>query len=370
MLCKKCGAEIADDAQVCEFCSNLVDKTDINEVHANNEKNRQNQLNKLMEEKAQQLSKIQERRDSKRAKQRRNKILLIIALCVLGLGLAGIGAYYVSEQAVTSQLPTPSPKVVATIAPQPTPSVTPEVTPTAEVATPTPDTGSWTATGADTGNSNANGTGNAPASNVTANTGSGTVSSANNAVAVKPSSGATTPKTVVSSAKSSGIRTNSLTSEYAVGGEVINTDGKWYMTFVSGNVKYYANVNPGATTDQVKNINYTLTAVPTEVVYNGNTVYEITEMSKHLASDYIIPESGTRLITKADVAGLSKDKLAYARNEIYARHGRRFKTDIYQQYFESKSWYQENPGYNYADDNSNLNSIEIENVKLIIDAER
>ena len=142
------------------------------------------------------------------------------------------------------------------------------------------------------------------------------------------------------------------------------------MTFVANGIKYYANVNPGATTDQVKGKKYTLTAIPTDVTYDGNTVYEITSMAKYDGSGYILPESGTRLLTKSDLAGLTKEKLAYARNEIYARHGRRFKTSIYQQYFEKQSWYSENQNYNYDDENSNLNNIEIKNVELIIDAER
>lgn len=372
MLCKKCGAEIADDAVKCEFCGNSVDKTNIDEVYENNEKNRRQQINKMMEDKQEQLSKIQERRDSKRARQRRNKILLIVALCVLGVGLAGIGVYYVNENAVTSALPTPTPLTRAT--PTVTPAVSSTPFPTAEAVTPAPTAESWTATGGET--TADNGGGQAGASNTVSSGTASTESSASRNNITGSTNGAS-QKGLVSSntaavpeAKTSGISTNTITSQIAIGAEVVNTDGKWYMTFVSGDVKYYANVNSGATTDQVKGKKYTLTAVPTDVTYNGNTVYEITSMAKYDGNGYILPESGTRLLTKADISGLSKDKLAYARNEIYARHGRKFKTAIYQQYFESKSWYSENPNYNYDDDNSNLNSIEIQNVKLIIDAER
>ncbi len=141
------------------------------------------------------------------------------------------------------------------------------------------------------------------------------------------------------------------------------------MTFTSGGIKYYAIVNPGATTDQVKNVEYTLTAHPTDASYNGNTVYEITSMTKYDGTDYILPKSGTQMLTKDDLQGMSSEDLALARNEIYARHGRRFMTAVYQQYFESKPWYHENPKYNYDDDNSNLNDIEIKNVQFIIDYE-
>lgn len=55
--------------------------------------------------------------------------------------------------------------------------------------------------------------------------------------------------------------------------------------------------------------------------------------------DYILPDSGTRKLTNSDLAGLDADELELARNEIYARAGRRFNTDYIQDYFEDKWWY-------------------------------
>lgn len=57
------------------------------------------------------------------------------------------------------------------------------------------------------------------------------------------------------------------------------------------------------------------------------------------ADDYILPESNSRYLTKADVEGLSLREINYAKNEIYARHGRRFNSKELQDYFDSKSWY-------------------------------
>lgn len=48
--------------------------------------------------------------------------------------------------------------------------------------------------------------------------------------------------------------------------------------------------------------------------------------------DYILPDSGTRKLTNSDLAGLDADELELARNEIYARAGRRFNTDYIQDY--------------------------------------
>ncbi len=141
------------------------------------------------------------------------------------------------------------------------------------------------------------------------------------------------------------------------------------MTFIVGDKKYYANVSEGSTTEQIKGKPYTVTAVPTSDVYDGNTIYEITNLTNY-EGDYILANSGTKLLTSSDISGLSKYDLALARNEIYARHGRKFQTPEYNAYFSGKSWYKINPNYNYSDDNSNLNDTENKNVQFILDAER
>lgn len=58
-----------------------------------------------------------------------------------------------------------------------------------------------------------------------------------------------------------------------------------------------------------------------------------------LNSDYILAASDTKLIKDSDIAGLSLQELNYARNEIYARHGRKFDSKELQDYFGGKSWY-------------------------------
>ncbi len=57
------------------------------------------------------------------------------------------------------------------------------------------------------------------------------------------------------------------------------------------------------------------------------------------ASEYVIPYSNQRLLGDSDVAGLSLREINYAKNEIYARHGRKFDSQELQNYFNSKSWY-------------------------------
>lgn len=88
-------------------------------------------------------------------------------------------------------------------------------------------------------------------------------------------------------------------------------------------------------------------------------------------SDYILPESNSKYLSNAEVDGLTKDQMFYARNEIYARHGRKFKSEELQNYFNSKSWYI--PVYDGevfdSMQKSVFNKYEKENLKLITKVE-
>ena len=57
------------------------------------------------------------------------------------------------------------------------------------------------------------------------------------------------------------------------------------------------------------------------------------------STDYLLPDSSTRYLTEDDLKGLSWEQCTLARNEIYARHGRKFMTKEIAAYFAAKSWY-------------------------------
>lgn len=80
--------------------------------------------------------------------------------------------------------------------------------------------------------------------------------------------------------------------------------------------------------------------------------------------EYILPYSSTMYLSISDLYGLTADQARYARNEIYARHGRKFKDKELQKYFDNCSWY-----YGFIEpgdfDESWLNEYEKENVKVI-----
>lgn len=82
------------------------------------------------------------------------------------------------------------------------------------------------------------------------------------------------------------------------------------------------------------------------------------------SADYVLPDSSSRALTAADLAGLSKDELRLARNEIYARHGRIFTSEDLAAYFASKSWYRGTVSAANFSDNL-LSQVEKDNIKLI-----
>lgn len=82
------------------------------------------------------------------------------------------------------------------------------------------------------------------------------------------------------------------------------------------------------------------------------------------SADYVLPDSSSRYLTEADLAGLSKEELRLARNEIYARHGRIFTSEELGGYFSSKSWYRGTvSAADFSDDL--LSQVEKDNIKLI-----
>lgn len=87
------------------------------------------------------------------------------------------------------------------------------------------------------------------------------------------------------------------------------------------------------------------------------------------SGEYILPYSDSSYISYSDLYNLSQTEVSLARNEIYARHGRKFNTDFIREYFESKTWYEP---YIDPDDFSEsvFNEYEKENIKTIVNYEK
>mgnify|MGYP000755275680 FL=1 len=88
---------------------------------------------------------------------------------------------------------------------------------------------------------------------------------------------------------------------------------------------------------------------------------EAAEVAMEDPNGYILPDSDSRKLKKSDLAGMTAQQLSYAKNEIYARHGRVFKSSELQDYFNEKNWYEENDDFK----DEHLSKKEAENTKFI-----
>lgn len=123
---------------------------------------------------------------------------------------------------------------------------------------------------------------------------------------------------------------------------------------------------------------------PTDVTYyqeNVEIADEYEQMSKELPlmeksihinkdnvdydpSEFVLPMSNTKLYSKEYLTCFDDNQLWIARNEIYARYGRKFENTYMQQYFESCSWYEGTVAMDKFDE-SILNENEKSNLEAI-----
>ena len=113
-------------------------------------------------------------------------------------------------------------------------------------------------------------------------------------------------------------------------------------------------------------------AATTEPATTSTPATASTPAPRGASSDYVIPDSDIVSYSADDIRGmnLSVDELWYARNEIYARHGRMFRDQTLQAYFNAKPWY--TPAYSpdEFDDSVQLSSVERSNAEAIKSVEQ
>lgn len=92
------------------------------------------------------------------------------------------------------------------------------------------------------------------------------------------------------------------------------------------------------------------------------------EIEADTRSKYIFPDMDTRYLTQDEVSKLSLQAVCYAKNELYARHGRKFLSQELKDYFNDKTWYEGtvdpdsfSPGV--------FNTYENDNLLLLVSAE-
>ena len=92
------------------------------------------------------------------------------------------------------------------------------------------------------------------------------------------------------------------------------------------------------------------------------------EIEADTRSEYIFPDMDTRYLTQDEVSKLSLQAVCYAKNELYARHGRKVLSQELKDYFNDKTWYEGtvdpdsfSPGV--------FNTYENDNLLLLVSAE-
>lgn len=347
MICPKCNTENDDTAQVCTECGAPLDTEET-----------------VAEDKNAMLEELKQKRIRKQKNKQRKKIILICLIIALILGGGAYGIYkfgngFIDRTNIDTDI------VVVTPTPQATEAVpTPEVTPEPEVTEEEIPEAS-----------------EAPEEEPIVIAPSATEKPVVTAVP-KPS------KTTAPKATAKPVTIPAVSSPGFVAGSVVQPEvpqgspitstlisvsaietaeysGKQVAKFTIGNKSYYAYADNVSFDKGVPGM-YSIDAVPTADIYYGSPVYTITKISSYATDSYVIPTSSQKLLTEADLAGLTKAQLDLARNEIFARHGRVFKRQELQKYFESKTWYKKNASYNYTNDYLNLSDIEVKNAKFIL----
>lgn len=132
--------------------------------------------------------------------------------------------------------------------------------------------------------------------------------------------------------------------------------------------KIYCNAGPEYQSRQLS-----VDTLDDECEYSGS-VYESSyykpTTEDDSSNDYILPYSDSEYLTEDDLDGLTPDEIRLACNELYARHGRKFKDADYQAYFNSKSWYQGTVEPDDFDDTAVFNKYELANRDFIIAYEK
>ena len=109
-------------------------------------------------------------------------------------------------------------------------------------------------------------------------------------------------------------------------------------------------------------------AVSADGVYLLNYA-PIVEWNQYASSEYILWYSSDLELSDRDLDFMDADTLKLARNEIYARHGRRFSTPEIQAHFDNCSWYRGTIAPDKFSDNM-LSQLEKDNIKKIEAAEQ
>ena len=149
-----------------------------------------------------------------------------------------------------------------------------------------------------------------------------------------------------------------------------DTDGRWYRFDWEGYMLHDITSRDGFTFGADGALLYG------GRIYNGaDASYAVPENSASgsgpdsgsvsVTDGFIFPDSSTKLLTFNDLRGKTEWECRIARNEIYARHGRMFRSAELQDYFNSCDWYHGTVPPDAFRDETMLSKTERDNIKTI-----
>lgn len=96
------------------------------------------------------------------------------------------------------------------------------------------------------------------------------------------------------------------------------------------------------------------------------------DSQEYAEDEFFFPHSNTSYIKKDDLKGFTQEEVQLARNEIYARRGRKFTNEKIKKYFSDKSWYspQIEPDDFDARQDSIFNQYEKKNIEIMVEYEK
>lgn len=95
------------------------------------------------------------------------------------------------------------------------------------------------------------------------------------------------------------------------------------------------------------------------------TVNEEKNKEEKRDDEYFFPNSLDELLDESQLYGMSARELTLARNEVFARYGYTFRRQELQEYFNTKSWYKQNPNVNADTIESYVSKIGMQNMVMI-----
>ncbi len=109
-------------------------------------------------------------------------------------------------------------------------------------------------------------------------------------------------------------------------------------------------------------------------VYVGSNGIEYTHhMKKYNSTDFILPQSDTKTYSNSELEALSNWELYVARNEVFARYGRKYAEDSLSTYLNNTDWYQplyDGSTFDEVMIEDYMNEHEYKNVMQMLDIER